>query len=77
MRNELKALRAARKISQGQLAIAVGVSRQTIYALENNRSEPSLAVALALARYFTRPVESVFLAGTGETPIGVSPDRRS
>ncbi|MGX5360209.1 helix-turn-helix transcriptional regulator [Kocuria sp. KH4] len=76
MRNELKAFRAARKISQGQLAIAVGVSRQTIYALENDRSEPSLAVALALARYFTRPVESVFHEDTGDSPIGASSGRR-
>ncbi len=60
MRNELKALRAARTLSQGQLAIAVGVSRQTIYAVENGRSEPSLSVALALARFFGRPVEDVF-----------------
>ncbi|GEO94401.1 helix-turn-helix transcriptional regulator [Kocuria turfanensis] len=68
MRNELKALRAARTLSQGQLAIAVGVSRQTIYAVENGRSEPSLSVALALARFFGRSVEDVFHDDAGRTP---------
>lgn len=73
MRNELKTLRAARRISQGQLAIAVGVSRQTIYALENDRSDPSLPVAFALARFFTRPVENVFHDGTSTAAAGRTP----
>lgn len=73
MRNELKALRAARRISQGQLAIAVGVSRQTIYALENDRSDPSLSVAFALARYFTRPIEQIFHESAGDAATGTTP----
>lgn len=76
MRNELKALRAARRISQGQLAIAVGVSRQTIYALENDRSDPSLPVAFALARYFTRPIEKVFHENAGTPATGTTPGQR-
>ncbi|MGX5360012.1 helix-turn-helix transcriptional regulator [Kocuria sp. KH4] len=60
MRNELKALRESRELSQGQVAIAVGVSRQTIYTVENDRSNPSLSLALGLARFFGRPVEEVF-----------------
>lgn len=60
MRNELKTLRESRELSQGQVAIAVGVSRQTIYAVENDRCDPSLSVAFALARFFRRPIEEVF-----------------
>lgn len=60
MRNELKRLRESRNLSQGQVAIAVGVSRQTIYAVENDRSDPSLSLAFGLARFFHRPIEEVF-----------------
>jgi putative transcriptional regulator len=60
VRNELKSLRESHQLSQGQLAIAVGVSRQTIYSVENNRCDPSMSVAFALARFFDRPVEDVF-----------------
>lgn len=59
VRNEVKTLRESRELSRGQAAIAVGVSRQTIYAVENNRCDPSLSVAFALARFFHRPVEEV------------------
>lgn len=60
MRNELKGLRRARGLSQGQVAIAVGVSRATIYAVENDRWDPSLSLAFALARFFDRAVEEIF-----------------
>ncbi len=60
MRNELKALRESRGLSQGQVAIAVGVSRHTIYAVENDRWDPSLPLAFALARFFARPIEEIF-----------------
>jgi putative transcriptional regulator len=60
VRNELKTLRGSRGLSQGQVAIAVGVSRHTIYALENDRWDPSLSLAFALARFFGRPVEEIF-----------------
>ncbi len=60
VRNELKALRKSRELSRGQVAIAVGVARQTIYAVENDRCDPSLSVAFALARLFHRPVEEIF-----------------
>lgn len=58
VRDESKALRESRQLSQGQVAIAVAVSRQTIYAVENDRCDLSLSVALA--RLFHRPVEEVF-----------------
>jgi putative transcriptional regulator len=62
MRNDVRALRLERQLSQGALAEALGVSRQTINSIEANRSTPSLPLAIALARFFGRPVEEVFHA---------------
>jgi putative transcriptional regulator len=60
MRNDVRELRAAQSLSQGQLAAAVGVSRQTINAIETGRYTPSLPLAIELARFFQRSVEEVF-----------------
>jgi len=60
MRNRIRELRAQAGLSQGQLAEAMGVSRQTINAIETERYTPSLPLALALARYFNSTVEEVF-----------------
>lgn len=60
MKNEVRALRAGRNLTQAQLGQAVGVSRQTINAIETERYTPSLPLAFALARLFGRPVEEVF-----------------
>jgi putative transcriptional regulator len=60
MRNQVRALRAERSLAQGQLAEAMGVSRQTINSIENERYTPSLPLALALARYFGVTVEEMF-----------------
>jgi putative transcriptional regulator len=60
VRNDLRALRAARELSQADLAAAVSVSRQTINAIETERYTPSLGLAIALARFFERSVEEVF-----------------
>jgi len=60
VRNDVKERRAARGLSQGELAAAVGVSRQTINSIEKGRYVPSLPLALALARYFETTVEEVF-----------------
>ena len=60
MRNEIRALRTARQLSQQQLAEAMAVSRQTINSIEKERYTPSLPLAMALARYFERAVEDVF-----------------
>jgi putative transcriptional regulator len=62
MRNLLRQLRAAKGLSQGQLADAVSVSRQTINSIEQERYTPSLPLAIALARYFGSTVEDVFHA---------------
>jgi putative transcriptional regulator len=60
MRNQVRALRTERTLAQGQLAEAMGVSRQTINSIENERYTPSLPLALALARYFGVTVEEMF-----------------
>jgi putative transcriptional regulator len=60
MRNDVRALRTARGLSQAQLAHAMNVSRQTINSIETGRYVPSLPLALALARYFDLIIEEVF-----------------
>jgi putative transcriptional regulator len=60
MRNEVRTLRMARRLSQQQLAEALDVSRQTINSIEKERYTPSLPLAIALARYFDTTVEEVF-----------------
>lgn len=53
-------LRTERRWTQAELAERVGVSRQTINSIETGRFEPSLGLALKLARLFERPVEAIF-----------------
>ena len=60
MRNRVRELRTARRLSQGQLAEHVDVSRQTINSIEQERYTPSLPLALALARFFETTVEEMF-----------------
>ena len=61
MNNRLKELRAERGWSQGDLAQALGVSRQTVNALETGRYDPSLPLAFRIARTFALPIESIFI----------------
>jgi len=60
MRNDVRTLRTARGLSQAELGSAVGVSRQTVNAIEAGRYSPSLPLAIHLARYFGLAVEEVF-----------------
>jgi len=60
--NDVRELRQANGLSQGQLAEAMRVSRQTINSIETGRYTPSLPLAIALARFFARPVEEIFHA---------------
>jgi putative transcriptional regulator len=62
VKNQVRELRTQRGLAQGQLAAAMGVSRQTINSIENDRYTPSLPLAIALACFFGRPVEEVFHA---------------
>lgn len=61
MRNRLRERRAARRWSQADLADRLGVSRQTVNALENGRYDPSLPLAFKIAEVFDEPIESLFL----------------
>lgn len=60
MTNRLEALRKERGIRQEDLALALGVSRQTVISLEKGKYNPSLALAFRLARYFGLPIEQIF-----------------
>jgi putative transcriptional regulator len=60
MKNQVRTLRMKQSLAQGQLAEAMGVSRQTINSIENERYTPSLPLALALARFFDVTVEEMF-----------------
>lgn len=60
MRNRLRELRTEKKWSQGDLAEELGVSRQTINAIETGRYDPSLPLAMKIARTFKLPVEKIF-----------------
>ncbi len=60
MRNDIARRRDARGISQAQLAEAIGVSRQTINAIERDRTTPSLEVAFDLAAFFDCHIEDLF-----------------
>ena len=61
MRNALPECRRALGWSQERLADTLGVSRQTIISIEKGRYDPSLPLAMRLARVFGRPVEELFL----------------
>ena len=63
MNNRLKVLRAERNWSQGDLADRLGVSRQSVNALETGRYDPSLPLAFRIARLFGLPIEVVFQDG--------------
>ncbi|RLU79706.1 transcriptional regulator [Streptomyces griseocarneus] len=62
MRNRVRELRSVRGLSQGQLGAALGVSRQTVNAIETERYTPSLPLAFALGRFFEVSVEELFYA---------------
>lgn len=61
MKNKIKVARAGQNITQQQLAEDVGVSRQTINAIESGKFVPSTVLALKIARIFNCKVEDIFL----------------
>ncbi|HXI21648.1 MAG TPA: helix-turn-helix transcriptional regulator [Gemmatimonadales bacterium] len=63
MRNSLRQFRAEREWSQADLAERLGVSRQTINAIETGKYDPSLPLAFAIARLFGRRIEDMFDPG--------------
>ena len=60
MKNRLKVARAEKDLTQEDLAKSIGVSRQTINAVESGRYVPSTVLALKMARVFGKPVEEIF-----------------
>ena len=60
MTNRLRVLRAERRWSQAELAERLGVSRQTVNAVETERYEPSLSLAFKIARLFEQRIEEIF-----------------
>ncbi len=63
MKNRLRLLRAEKNWSQAELADRLGVSRQTVNAIETSRYDPSLPLAFDIARTFGRPIEEIFEPG--------------
>ena len=61
MKNRLEELRKQRGIRQEELAEALEVSRQTIGSLENGRYNPSIVLAIKIARFFGKSVEEIFI----------------
>ena len=70
MRNRLRVLRAERAWSQAELAARLGVSRQTVNAIENARYDPSLPLAFGIARLFGLAIEDVFEPNAEPTAAG-------
>jgi putative transcriptional regulator len=62
MKNRLRELRAAKEWSQADLADQLGVSRQTINAIETEKYDPSLPLAFKVARLFKLSIETIFSA---------------
>lgn len=60
MNNNIRVERAIKRISQQELAEAIGVSRQTIFSIENNKYVPSTELALRLSAYFGKSVNDLF-----------------
>lgn len=68
MKNHVEALRQRRGWTRVELADLLNVSRQTVHAIETDRYDPSLPLALAMAKLFGHPVESLFGDEIGAPP---------
>jgi putative transcriptional regulator len=60
MQNTIRVERAKQNMTQGQLAEAIGVSRQTIHAIETGKFAPSVITALKISKYFNTTVQEIF-----------------
>lgn len=61
MNNNIKELRKENNVTQEDLALAVGVTRQTIISLENGKYNASLQLAFKIAKYFNTNIENIFI----------------
>jgi len=66
MKNNIKVERAIHDMTQAGLAEKIGVSRQSINAIEKNKYVPSTVLALRIAKLFNKPVESIFFLEDNE-----------
>jgi putative transcriptional regulator len=67
MKNKIRVYRAMHDLTQEDLAQALGVTRQTILAIEKEKYDPSIVLAFKIARFFHVPIESIFTyGGNGE-----------
>ena len=73
MRNDVRVLRARHDMTQAELAEKLGVSRQTVNAIETERYDPSLPLAFKIAAVFGQSVEEIFFADNGS--VGTRPSR--
>lgn len=60
MKNRIKVLRAEKNLTQEELSVIIGVSRQTINAIEKEKFDPSLPTAFRISRLFDLPIEAIF-----------------
>ncbi len=60
MKNNIKELRRARKLRQEDLAEKLGVTRQTVIAIENDKYDPTLELAMKISAFFGRSVNDIF-----------------
>lgn len=65
MKNRLRVLRAEREWSQAELAERLGVSRQTVNAIETGKYDPSLPLAFRIAQLFDSSIEAIFSPNEG------------
>lgn len=70
MENRVRELRTARSWSQGKLGDLLGVSRQTVNAIENGRYDPSLPLAFKLSALFGEPIEQLFEPDPADVAVG-------
>lgn len=63
MKNRIKVLRAERNWTQADLAVRLGVSRNSINAIETGKYDPSLPLAFSIAELFGQPIEAIFSKG--------------
>ncbi len=68
MKNRLRVLRAEYDWTQEDLARRLGISRQAVIAIENEKYDPSLPLAFKIARLFKKRIEDIFLESPGDDP---------
>ena len=71
MKNKIKVFRAMHDLTQEDLAQAIGVTRQTILAIEKGKYVPSLDLAFKITRHFNVTIEEVFLYDAGTSTVDI------